>query len=197
MRDILYMLMTSVLASNVIFVRFEGLCSFLGSSGKRSTASFISLSTGFVLIASAAINWVLYHLVLQPLNLLYLETVLYLFVIACLVQLCENFAGKLSKSLSRDLGIYPVLILTNSAVLSLTLENVSRNLSFGMSVFSAFCVALGYFLATFLFGAVCSRLQSEEIPASFRGLPAILIAASIVSLAFFGFEGVVDGIFGM
>lgn len=197
MRDVLYMLMTSVLASNVIFVRFEGLCGFLGSSAKKATASFISMSTAFVLVGSAAINWLLRHLVLEPLNLLYLETVLYLFVIACLVQLCENFAGKLSKSLTRELGICPVLILTNSAVLSLSLDNVSRGYGFGMSVLAAFGVALGYFLATFLFGSVCSRMQSEDIPESFRGLPAILIAASIVSLAFFGFEGVIDGIFGM
>lgn len=197
MKDILYMLLTSVLANNIIFVRFDGLCGFLGSSSKKAAAVYMSLSTAFVLVASSAVNWMLCRFVLEPLKVMYLETVAYLFVIACFVQSCENFSGKISKGLKKELDIYPVLILTNAAVLALSLENGSSGRSFGMSVFAAFCISLGYSLASVLFGAVCSRLDSDSMPESFRGIPAVLIAASIVSLAFFGFEGVIDGIFGM
>lgn len=195
MRDIIYILATTVLAGNIIFVRFEGLCSFFGTVSKKSCSRYMVLATGFTLILSTVICRPLVLLVLRPLRAEYLSTVLSVFVIACLVQIAVNTAARLSRNLASDLGFFPALIVTNAAVLSTAVSGV--DMGFTEAVMTAVGVALGYALASFLFAGIRERIDNPSMPESFRGTPAVLFAAAVVSLAFYGFEGVINGIFGM
>ena len=197
MRDFLYILLTTVLANNVMFVRFEGLCSFMSCSGKKSSVRFLTFSTGFVLILSSVISWMVNRYVLIPINAEYLRTVVTVFIIACVVQIVDNITSDQYPRFREEMGICLVLIATNGAVLSICLESASPDSTLISTVLSAFAAALSFGLSMFLFSGVRSKIEDSDIPECFRGLPAALIAASVVSLAFFGFEGVVTGIFSM
>ena len=197
MRDLLYILMTTVLANNVMFVRFEGMCSFMSCPGKKNCIRFLTFSTGFVLILSSVLCWFADRYVLVPLNAGYLKTTVIVFIIACLVQLVDNVASDQFPRFREELGICLVVTATNSGVLSICLQGTDAESTLMNTVLYAVGTALGFGLAMFLFGGVREKIEGSDIPECFKGMPATLIAASIVSLAFFGFEGVITGIFSM
>jgi electron transport complex protein RnfA len=195
--EILLMMFTAVLVENFIFSRFYGCCPFLGVSGQPDTALGMGMAVTFVMTLSSAVTWLVYDLLLAPFHLEYLRTVAFILVIAALVQLVEIILKKYIPALHASLGIYLPLITTNCAVLGVTINNINDGYNFLQSTVSALGCGLGFLLAMVLFAGVRSRLEEANPPEAFKGLPITLVAASIVALSFMGFQGLVDGIFGV
>ena len=200
--NVLLFLVSCVLSNNFIFSRFLGCCPFLGVSSKVETAAGMGIAVTFVMALASLFTWMVYNWILVPLNLAYLDTISFILVIAALVQFVEMFIKKSSPSLYKALGIYLPLITTNCAVLGVTMldiDNWDPAMSFGASYGNALLYSLGaglgFTLAMILFAGVRSRLDSDKTPKCFQGMPITLIAAAIVSVAFMGFGGVVDGLF--
>lgn len=194
--EILLLMFGAVLVENFIFSKFYGCCPFLGVSEKPSTALGMGMAVTFVMTLSGAATWAVYHFLLLPLELEYLKTVAFILVIAALVQFIEMFLRKFVPALYASLGIYLPLITTNCAVLGVAINNITDGYNFVESMFSSLGVGLGFLLAMVLFAGVRSRIENCPAPKAMQGLPVTLIAASIVSLAFLGFAGIVDNIFG-
>ncbi|MBR2635981.1 MAG: RnfABCDGE type electron transport complex subunit A [Oscillospiraceae bacterium] len=201
-KDILVVLLTAILAENFILTKFLGICPFLGVSKKLDSAMGMSVAVIFVMIMATAVTFPIYVFLLDPFGLQYLETVVFILVIAALVQLVEMILKKFIPALHRSLGVYLPLITTNCAVLGVTMldiDNWDPAMSFGASYGNALLYSLGaglgFMLAMVLFAGVRSRLDSDKTPKCFQGMPITLIAAAIVSVAFMGFGGVVDGLF--
>ncbi|MBQ8532293.1 MAG: RnfABCDGE type electron transport complex subunit A [Clostridia bacterium] len=195
-RSLIIILMSSVLVNNYVLSRFLGICPFLGVSKKLNQATGMGISVIFVMVMATAVTWPLQHFVLDKFGLGYMQTIVFILVIAVLVQFIEMALKKFIPSLHKSLGVYLPLITTNCAVLGVTIENVSEmNYNFVESIVNSLGCGLGFLLAMVLFSGVRSKIEESEIPESFRGLPATLIAASFVSLAFFGFAGIVDNLF--
>ena len=195
-RSLIIILMSSVLVNNYVLSRFLGICPFLGVSKKLNQATGMGISVIFVMVMATAVTWPLQHFVLDKFGLGYMQTIVFILVIAVLVQFIEMALKKFIPSLHKSLGVYLPLITTNCAVLGVTIENVSEmNYNFVESIVNSLGCGLGFLLAVVLFSGVRSKIEESEIPESFRGLPATLIAASFVSLAFFGFAGIVDNLF--
>ena len=195
-RSLIIILMSSVLVNNYVLSRFLGICPFLGVSKKLNQATGMGISVIFVIVMATAVTWPLQHFVLDKFGLGYMQTIVFILVIAVLVQFIEMALKKFIPSLHKSLGVYLPLITTNCAVLGVTIENVSEmNYNFVESIVNSLGCGLGFILALALFSGVRSKIEESEIPESFRGLPATLIAASFVSLAFFGFAGIVDNLF--
>ena len=195
-RSLIIILMSSVLVNNYVLRRFLGICPFLGVSKKLNQATGMGISVIFVMVMATAVTWPLQHFVLDKFGLGYMQTIVFILVIAVLVQFIEMALKKFIPSLHKSLGVYLPLITTNCAVLGVTIENVSEmNYNFVESIVNSLGCGLGFLLAMVLFSGVRSKIEESEIPESFRGLPATLIAASFVSLAFFGFAGIVDNLF--
>ena len=181
----------AILANNFIFSQFLGCCPFLGVSKKVDTAVGMGVAVTFVMGLASAVCYVVNQFILVPLDLAYLRTVAFILVIAVFVQLIEILVKKMMPPLYRALGVYLPLITTNCAVLGVTIMNIDEGYSFGQSIVNALFSGIGFALAMILFSGVRSRVvESEtETPAMFRGVPATLIAASIVSMSFLGFGG--------
>ena len=195
-RSLIIILMSSVLVNNYVLSRFLGICPFLGVSKKLNQATGMGISVIFVMVMATAVTWPLQHFVLDKFGLGYMQTIVFILVIAVLVQFIEMALKKFIPSLHKSLGVYLPLITTNCAVLGVTIENVSEmNYNFVESIVNSLGCGLGFLLAMVLFSGVRSKIEDSEIPESFRGHPATLIAASFVSLAFFGFAGIVDNLF--
>lgn len=183
----------AILTNNFIFAQFLGICPFLGVSKKSDTAIGMGLAVTFVMgIASAVCFGV--NKLLIALDLGYMQTVAFILVIAGLVQFIEMFLKKSMPSLYTALGVYLPLITTNCAVLGVAVLNIDEKYNFGQSMVNALGAGLGFLLAMVLFAGVRGRMENMDIPESFQGLPITLIAASIVSMSFMGFSGVVDGL---
>ena len=187
--------MTSVLVNNYVLSRFLGICPFLGVSKQLKQATGMGLSVIFVMLAATLVTWPLQTYVLDPLGLGYMQTVTFILVIAALVQFIEMALKKFIPALHKSLGVYLPLITTNCAVLGVTINNIDDGYNFIESMVSSLGCGLGFLLAMVLFAGVRSRLEESNVPKCFRGLPITLIAASIVSLSFFGFGGIVDNLF--
>ena len=195
-RSLIVILMSSVLVNNYVLSRFLGICPFLGVSKKLNQATGMGISVIFVMVVATAVTWPLQHFVLDEFGLGYMQTIVFILVIAVLVQFIEMALKKFIPSLHKSLGVYLPLITTNCAVLGVTIENVSeKNYNFAESIVNSLGCGLGFLLAMVLFSGIRSKIEESEIPESFRGLPVTLIAASFVSLAFFGFAGIVDNLF--
>ena len=194
LKELVLILMAGVLVNNYVLQQFLGICPFLGVSKKFDQASGMGLAVTFVMLCATAATWPIYHFALVPLKLEYLQTIVFILVIAALVQFVEIVLKKFVPGLHKSLGVYLPLITTNCAVLGVTINNISDGYNFLESMISSLGVGLGFMLAMVLFAGVRSRIENCPAPASFKGLPITLIAASIVSLAFFGFAGVVEGI---
>ena len=188
--SILLFMMNCLLCNNFIFSRFYGCCPFLGVSSKVETASGMGIAVTFVMGIASLFTWMLYHWVLLPLGLTYLETVSFILVIASLVQFVEMFMKKTLPALYKALGIYLPLITTNCAVLAVTLNNVSDGYQLFQSVLSGIFGGLGFAMAIILMAGVRERLETSDIPEGFKGFPISLITAGILSLAFLGFSGI-------
>lgn len=181
--------LTAILIENYIFVKFLGICPFLGVSKRTDTAVGMGLAVVFTMTLSSAITWLLYHYVLVPLNITYLETIAFILVIAALVQFIELFLKKSVPALYKALGIYLPLITTNCAVLGSALLIIQRDYSFVSGVVFGFSSAVGFMLAVIIFSFVRQRINDADILPAFRGLPITLIAAALLSMAFMGFQG--------
>ena len=186
---------TMILVENYVLVKFLGICPFLGVSKKLDSAVGMSLAVTFVMVMATAATWPLYKLVLEPNGMAYLQTIVFILVIAALVQMVELLLKKFSPSLHKGLGEYLPLITTNCAVLGVAINNINDGFTYVESLVSALGVGLGFLLAMVLFSGLRSRINEYGVPAPFRGLPVTLIAASFISLAFMGFGGIVENIF--
>lgn len=179
----------AILIQNFVFIKFYGICPFLGVSKKTGTAVGMGFAVIFTMTLSSALTWLLYYFVLVPLELEYLKTIAFIVVIAALVQLVEMFLQKQVPALYSALGIYLPLITTNCAVLGAALVNVSNQYDFLSSVVYGFAAGVGFLLAIVMLALVRERIQEQSIPKPFRGFPIALIAAAILSIAFMGFQG--------
>ncbi len=195
-KSLIIILMSSVLVNNYVLSRFLGICPFLGVSKKLNQATGMGIAVIFVMVVATAVTWPLQHFVLDKFGLGYMQTIVFILVIAVLVQFIEMALKKFIPSLHKSLGVYLPLITTNCAVLGVTIDNVGEcNYNFIQSMVNSLGCGLGFLLAMVLFSGVRSKIAESEIPDSFKGLPVTLIAASFVSLAFFGFAGIVDNLF--
>lgn len=190
----LSILLTGILTENFVLAKFLGICPFLGVSKKLNTAAGMSAAVIFVMVLSTIVTYPINLLLLRH-DLEYLQTIVFILVIAALVQLVEIVLKRFMKPLYNALGIYLPLITTNCAVLGVVLLSVQNEYNFGQSVVNALGAGLGFMLAMVLFAGVRERLESCDIPKFLRGLPITLVSAALVSLSFLGFAGVVDGIF--
>ena len=192
----LSILIAGILTDNFVLSKFLGICPFLGVSKKLNTAVGMSAAVIFVRVLATVVTWPLYALVLVPNDLAYLQTIVFILVIAALVQLVEITLKRFIPPLYQSLGIYLPLITTNCAVLGVTILNFDKGYDFAQSVVNALGAGLGFLLAMVIFAGVRQRIEASDIPESLKGLPITLIAASIVSLSFFGFQGLAQGLFG-
>ena len=193
--------LASILTENYVLSKFLGICPFLGVSKNVNTALGMSTAVTFVMVLSTAVTWPIYNYVLYPNDLAYLQTIVFILIIASLVQLVEIILKKYMPSLYDALGIYLPLITTNCAVLGVTMlviEKGSSDPSFGYlhSLVNALGSGVGFLIAMVLFAGIRERLELCDIPKSLKGLPITLVAASIVAVSFLGFQGIVDGMLG-
>lgn len=195
-KQLIIILLSSVLINNYVLRQFLGICPFLGVSKKLDQAVGMGVSVIFVMLVATAVTYPVQYYVLNPNNLGYMQNILFILIIAALVQFIEIFLKKNIPALHKSLGVYLPLITTNCAVLGVTINNITDGYNFLESMVSSLGCGLGFLLAMVLFSGVRSRIEETEIPEHFKGLPVTLIAASFLSLAFFGFDGVVDNLFG-
>ena len=193
LKSLILILMGGVLINNYVLQQFLGICPFLGVSKKVNQAAGMGIAVTFVMLVATAATWPIYHYILAP-NYTYLQIIVFILVIASLVQFVEIILKRFIPSLHRSLGIYLPLITTNCAVLGVTLNNITAKYTFLQSMVSTLGVGLGFLLAMVLFAGVRSRIENCPAPKCFKGIPITLVAASIVALAFFGFSGVVENL---
>ena len=189
MTNLILIIITTALVNNVVLSQFLGICSFLGVSKQIKTSASLGAAVTFVIGIASAVAYFLYNFVLIPFNLTYLQTIVFILVIAALVQLVEMFLKKSSPALYQALGIFLPLITTNCAVLGVALTNVQNQYSFIESVVSGVGTGLGYTLAIVLLASIRTRIDESEIPVPFRGMPIVLLCAALMAIAFMGFSG--------
>ena len=188
---------TMILVDNYVLSKFLGICPFLGVSKKFDSAVGMSLAVTFVMVMATAATWPLYMLVLEPNGMGYLQTIVFIMVIAILVQLLENFLKKFIPSLYAALGVYLPLITTNCAILGVTILNIDNGYNFVESIVCAAGAGIGFLLAMVLFSGVRRKVEAAKPPKCFEGLPITLVAAAMTSMSFMGFGGIVSAIFGV
>ncbi len=196
MKIAMSILLTAILTENFVLCKFLGICPFLGVSKKLNTSVGMSAAVIFVMALATAVTYPINKYLLVANGLDYLQTIVFILVIAALVQLVELILKKFMPPLYNALGIYLPLITTNCAVLGVVLLNITKEYNFAQSMLNSVGAGIGFMLAMVIFSGVRSRLEGADIPKFLQGLPIVLIAASIVSLSFMGFTGLVDGIFG-
>ena len=189
MREFIIIIMSAILVENFVLAKFLGVCPFLGVSKKLSTAAGMGGAVVFVMTIASGVTWVVNKYLLEQFGLGYLQTIAFILVIASLVQFVEIVLKKLMPSLYKSLGIFLPLITTNCAVLGVALLNLQKEYSFAKSVTYGLGAGLGFTLALLLFAGVREKLDASDVPESFKGLPIALVAAALVSVAFFGFQG--------
>ena len=194
-KTLIVILLSSVLVNNYVLSRFLGICPFLGVSKKLNQAVGMGISVTAVMLLATAVTWPIQYLVLDKLGLGYMQNIIFILVIASLVQILELILKRFSPALHKGLGVYLPLITTNCAVLGVAINNINDGYNFLESMVSSLGSGLGFLLARVLFSGLRSRIDESRVPAPFRGLAVTLIAASFISLAFMGFAGVVDALF--
>lgn len=181
----------AIFVNNVVFTKFLGICPYMGVSKKLDTAFGMSMAVAFVLTLAGAITYILQNFVLVPMNILYLRTIVFILVIASLVQFVEIVMKKVAPALYKALGIFLPLITTNCAILGVAILSVQSNFNFIFTVIFSFASALGFGIALTLFSGIREALDTREVPKAFAGSPLALIVAGILALAFMGFSGMV------
>ena len=189
--SIVSILLAGIFTNNMVLSRFLGICPFLGVSKKVSTAVSMGGAVTLVMVLATAVTWPICTYLLIPFELEYLQTIVFILIIAALVQLLEIVIKRFLKSLYGAFGIYLSLITTNCAVLGITLLNFTQNYNFVQSMVNSLSAGLGFLLAMFIFSGVRVRIESSNIPKGLRGLPITLVAAALVSLSFLGFSGLI------
>ena len=195
-RALIIILLSGILVNNYVLRQFLGICPFLGVSKELKNATGMSIAVIFVMMLATAVTWPIQIFLLDPNGLGFLQTVVFILVIAALVQLVEIVLKKYIPALYKALGVYLPLITTNCAVLGVTIANIDSSYTFIEALVNALGSGLGFFLAMVLFAGVRGHIEDSDPPESFKGLPITLVAAAILSLSFFGFNGVVEHLFG-
>lgn len=185
--SLIFIIVTTALVNNVVLSQFLGICSFLGVSKQIKTSASLGGAVIFVMAISSAVANLLYTFLLEPLHLEYLETIVFILVIAALVQMVEMFLKKTSPAIYQALGIYLPLITTNCAVLGVAITNVQNGYGFIESVTAGIGTAVGYTIAIVLLAGIRERIDESSIPAPFRGAPVVLLSAALMAIAFMGF----------
>ena len=180
----------AALVNNVVLSQFLGLCPFLGVSKKTDTAAGMGAAVIFVILIASSVTYGIYYGILKPFNLEYLQTIVFILVIAALVQLVEMILKKYVKPLYQALGVYLPLITTNCAVLGIALTNVQNGYNFIESVVAGFGTAVGFTIAIVIMAGIRERIEFNDVPESFQGMPIVLLTAGLMSIAFFGFAGI-------
>ena len=191
MKEMILLLLGASLINNVFLSQFLGLCPFLGVSRKTDTALGMGAAVIFVITVSSFITGLLYQFVLEPLGLVYLQTIVFILVIAALVQLVEMILRKKIPALYKSLGVYLPLITTNCAVLGVALTNVQKEYDLLTGVVNGFGTALGFTIAIVILAGIREKLEDNDIPESFKGMPIVLTTAGLMAMAFFGFKGLI------
>lgn len=194
-KTLIVILLSSVFVDNYVLSRFLGICPFLGVSEKRNQAVGMGVAVTIVMLIATAVTWPIQYFVLNALNLGFLQNIVFILIIAALVQMLEMLLKKFIPALHKGLGVYLPLITTNCAVLGVTINNILDGYTFVQSMVSSLGCGLGFLLAMVLFSGLRSRINNANVPAPFKGLGVTLIAASFISLAFMGFSGIVEKIF--
>lgn len=189
-------LLAAILTNNFVLSKFLGICPFLGVSEKLDTALGMSVAVIFVMVLATAVTWPIQMYLLNPYGLGYLQTIIFILIIAALVQFVEIVLKKYMVSLYKALGIYLPLITTNCAVLGVTILNIDEGYNFIESIVNAAGGGLGFMLALVIFSGIRGRMETSDVPKFLQGLPIVLVAASITACSFLGFQGLVDGLFG-
>ena len=190
-QQLLLILISSALVSNVVLSQFLGLCPFLGVSKKVETAAGMGTAVIFVITLSSGVAGAIYKFILTPLNIQYLQTIVFILVIAALVQFVEMFLKKNMVSLYEALGVYLPLITTNCAVLGVALTNVQKGYYFIQSVVNGIGISVGFLIAIVLLAGIREKIEHNDVPHAFQGSPIVLITASLMSIALFGFSGMI------
>ena len=191
MRELLMIAIGSALVNNVVLSQFLGLCPFLGVSKKMDTAAGMGGAVVFVLTLSSFCTSLIYKFILVPTNMEYLQTIVFILVIAALVQLVEMFLKKTIPALYKSLGVYLPLITTNCAVLGVALTNVTKEYGILESVVNGLATAIGFFIAIVLMAGIREKIEYNDIPKPFQGTAIVLITAALMSIAFMGFSGMI------
>ena len=190
-KDMLLLLISSSIVSNIVLSQFMGLCPFLGVSRKIKTAGGMGTAVIFVITLASAVAGVIYKFILQPLHIEYLETIVFILVIAALVQFVEMFLKKAMPSLYQALGVYLPLITTNCAVLGVALTNVQKEYNVLQGTVNGFATAVGFTISIVLMAGIREKIQYNDIPDAFKGFPTVLLTAGLMAIAFFGFSGLI------
>ncbi len=188
-KDLIIILISSSLVSNVVLSQFLGLCPFLGVSKKTNTAAGMGVAVIFVITLASAVAGLMYKFILVPLGIEYLQTICFILVIAALVQFVEMFLKKAMPSLYEALGVYLPLITTNCAVLGVALTNVQKEYGILTGIVNGFATALGFTIAIIILAGIREKLEYNDIPESFKGMPTVLLTAGLMAIAFCGFSG--------
>jgi len=191
MSDLLLIIIGSALVNNVVLSQFLGLCPFLGVSKKVETAGGMGAAVIFVITIASFVASLIYKFILNPLGLSYLQTIVFILVIAALVQFVEMFLKKSMPALYESLGVYLPLITTNCAVLGVALNNVQDGYNILQSVINGFGTAVGFTIAIVILAGIRENMEFNDIPESFQGMPIVLVSAGLMAIAFFGFSGVI------
>ncbi len=189
MLEYLSIIFTAILVNNIVFAQFLGICPFIGVSKNLQSAYGMTMAVMFVMAVATAATWLLQHYVLVPLDLVYVQTIVFILVIAVLVQMLEIILKKTSPGLYAALGVYLPLITTNCAVLGVAILVAQRDFGFVHSIVYSIATAAGFGLALILFSAIRTQLAMANVPRSMRGVPIALIVAGILAMAFLGFSG--------
>ena len=188
-KDLLVILIASSLVNNVVLSQFLGLCPFLGVSKKTDTATGMGVAVIFVITLASAVAGAIYQYILKPLDITYLQTIVFILVIAALVQFVEMFLKKFIAALYQSLGVYLPLITTNCAVLGVALTNVQKDYGILTGIVNGFATAVGFTISIVILAGIREKLKYNDIPESFQGMPIVLVTAGLMAIAFCGFSG--------
>ena len=191
MKELFLVAVGAALVNNVVLSQFLGLCPFLGVSKKVKTAAGMGGAVIFVITLASMVTWLINRFVLFTFHITYMQTIVFILVIAALVQFVEMFLKKFSKSLYEALGVYLPLITTNCAVLGVAISNISDGYNFITSVVSGFATAVGFTIAIVILAGIREKIEYNDIPESFQGMPIVLLTSGLMAIAFYGFAGLI------
>lgn len=191
MKELILILISSALVNNVVLSQFLGLCPFLGVSKKTKTAASMGAAVIFVIMIASAVTYAVHYQVLVPLGMEYMQTIFFILVIAALVQMIEMMLKKVSPAIYSALGVYLPLITTNCAVLGVAITNIQDGSTFAESMMNSLGTSTGFLIAIVIMAGIRERLEGNDIPKAFQGMPIVLITAGLMAIAFCGFSGII------
>ena len=191
MKELILILIGSALVNNVVLSQSLGLCPFLGVSKKTKTAASMGAAVIFVIMIASAVTFGVQYLVLEPLNMGYMQTIVFILVIAALVQMIEMMLKKVSPAIYAALGVYLPLITTNCAVLGVAITNIQNGSTFGESMMNSLGTSVGFLISIVIMAGIRERLEGNDIPKAFQGMPIVLITSGLMAIAFCGFAGII------